>query len=149
MRMHDATEVAYKNGYEAGEGATAQKILSGIREKIQKVSFSNIKERFLVLDLIKSYEEEYRDREGGMNIRVPYAMEIGQIVYAVLDPTLCDGEIVDEEYVTDIGVRGFWISAKRPYDRDHGNFIAWNQINNDIFFTLEDAKAAATLKLKK
>ena len=77
MGMHDATEMAYKNGYQTGGADAARKILGGIKAKLQKVSFSDIKERFLIFDLIKSYEEDFKQDEGGMHIRVPYAMEIG------------------------------------------------------------------------
>lgn len=141
MNKHDATEIAYKNGFNAGGIAAAKRILGGIGEKIKKVCFSDIKDRFLLLDLLKSYEEEYKDDECGMHIRVPYKMEIGQKVYSVL-PRLFEYEtdLVSEETVTDIGARGFWISARVPAEDDHGFFFGWNRVGVDIFFTREEAE---------
>ena len=141
MNKHDATEIAYKNGFIAGGIAAAKRILGGIGEKIKKVCFSDIKDRFLLLDLLKSYEEEYKDDECGMHIRVPYRMEIGQKVYSVLDPRIWDeGDLVSEETVTDIGARGFWISARVPAEDDHGDLISWDRVGVDIFFTREEAE---------
>ena len=149
MNKHDATEMAYKNGYQTGGADAARKILGGIKAKLQKVSFSDIKERFLIFDLIKSYEEDFKQDEGGMHIRVPYAMEIGQKVYSVLDPTLYDGDAVDEECVTDIGLRGFWLTGCRPYCNDHGVFIPWNRVGEDIFLTREEAERDAKRREKE
>ena len=141
MNKHDATEIAYKNGFIAGGIAAAKRILGGIGEKLQKAKFSDMKERFILLDLIKSYEEEYKDDECGMHIRVPYRMEIGQKVYSVLDPRIWDeGDLVSEETVTDIGARGFWISACAPAEDDHGDLISWDRVGVDIFFTREEAE---------
>ena len=147
MSFHDATEMAYKNGYETGGADAARKILGGIKAKLQKVSFSDIKERFLIFDLIKSYEEDFKQDEGGMHIRVPYAMEIGQKVYSVL-PRLFEYEtdLVSEETVTDIGARGFWISAYVPANDDHGFFFGWDSVGVDIFFTREEAEAVVNSK---
>ena len=142
MDEHTAFEQAYKNGYETGGSDAARKILGGIKGKLQKVSFSDIKERFLIFDLIKSYEEDFKRDEGGMHIRVPYVLEIGQKVYSVIDPgwVEIDDVPVDEECVTDIGLRGFWVSGCRPYSGDHGVFIPWNRVGEDIFFTREEAE---------
>lgn len=149
MGMHDATEMAYKNGYETGGSDAARKILGGIKGKLQKVSFSDIKERFLIFDLIKSYEEDFKRDEGGMHIRVPYVLEIGQKVYSVLDPRIWDEEeLVSEETVTDIGARGFWISARVPAEDDHGDFISWDRVGVDIFFTREEAEKEARTRNK-
>lgn len=141
MNNHDATEIAYKNGFIAGSIAAAKRILGGIGEKLQKAKFSDMKERFILLDLIKTYEEEYKDDECGMYIRAPYKMEIGQKVYSVLDPRIWDeGDLVSEKTVTDIGARGFWISARVPAEDDHGDLINWDRVGVDIFFTREEAE---------
>lgn len=141
VNKHDATEVAYKNGFDAGARAAAKRILGGIGERLQKAKFSDMKERFILLDLIKSYEEDFKRDECGMHIRVPYKMEIGQKVYSVLDPRIWDEEdLVSEETVTDIGARGFWISARVPAEDDHGDFISWDRVGVDIFFTREEAE---------
>ncbi len=119
MNKQDATEVAYNNGFKAGKDAAAKRILSGIGERLQKARFSNMKERFLILDLIKSYEEEYKGDECGMHIRVPYNVEIGQKEQGMSR----DKQI--EEMADDISLRGFWISGFVPPERDHGDFIGW------------------------
>lgn len=146
MVMHDATEIAYKNGFIAGGIAAAKRILGGIGEKLQKAKFSDMKERFILLDLIKSYEEEYKDDECGMHIRVPYVLEIGQKVYCNIlygdfdeDPEY----VICECVVTDIGLRGFWISACAVPQNDHGDFVAWSRVGDDFFFTREEAEREA------
>lgn len=63
MNENDAMEIAYKNGFNAGGIAAAKRILRGIGERLQKAKFSDMKERFILLDLIKTYEEEYKDDE--------------------------------------------------------------------------------------
>ena len=147
MGMHDATEMAYKNGFEAGAKAAAKDILGGIGERLQKAKFTDMKERFILLDQMKSYEEKYKGEQYGMHIRASYAMEIGQKVYSVLDPRIWyEEELVSEETVTDIGARGFWISARVPAEDDHGDFISWNRVGVDIFFTREEAEAVVNSK---
>lgn len=149
MNKHDATEEAYKNGYQTGGADAARKILGGIKAKLQKVSFSDIKERFLIFDLIKSYEEDFKQDEGGMHIRVPYAMEIGQKVYMNILYGDFDEEeeyVIFECTVSDIGLRGFWISACEPPRNDHGDFVAWNRVGDDVFFTREEAENAVNSK---
>lgn len=146
MGMHDAIEMAYKNGYETGGSDAARKILGGIKGKLQKVSFSDIKERFLIFDLIKSYEEDFKRDEGGMHIRVPYVLEIGQKVYCNILYGDFDEEpeyVVCECAVTDIGLRGFWISACAVPQNDHGDFVAWSRFGDDFFFTREEAEREA------
>ena len=146
MRMHDATEEAYKNGYQTGGADAARKILGGIGERLQKAKFTDMKERFILLDQMKSYEEKYKSEQYGMHIRVPYAMEIGQKVYSVIPRIWDEEELVSEETVTDIGARGFWISACVPANDDHGFFLGWDRVGDDVFFTREEAEAVVNSK---
>ena len=149
MNKHDATEVAYKNGFDAGAKAAAKDILGGIGERLHKAKFTDMKERFILLDQMKSYEEKYKGEQYGMHIRVPYEMKIGQKVYMNI---LCGDFDEEEEYVicectvTDIGLRGFWISAFAVPQNDHGDFVAWNRVEDDVFFTREEAEAVANSK---
>ena len=147
MNKHDATEAAYKNGFDSGARAAAKDILAGIGERLRKAKFTDMKERFILLDQMKSYEEKYKGEQYGMHIRVPYNVEIGQKVYSVLDPRIWDEEeLVSEETVTDIDARGFWISACVPAEDDHGDFISWDRVGVDIFFTREEAERKVNSK---
>lgn len=141
MRMHDATEMAYKNGFEAGAKAAAKDILGGIGERLQKAKFSDMKERFILLDQMKSYEEKYKGDQYGMHIRVPYEMKIGQKMFSVLPADFDEDprNRICENTVTDITLRGFWVSGCLPPEDDCGLFFPWYEVENEVFFTRDEA----------
>ena len=151
MNINDATEVAYTNGYETGRADATRDILDAIKDKLQRASFSDIKDRFVLLDVLKRFEQHIEHYEGEMHIRVPYAMKLGQKVYMILDKKYTDdGKYgISEETVTDISKRGFFISGHNPAEDDHGEFIEWRKVGVEAFLTPSEADAEIKRREKR
>ena len=55
--------------------------------------------------------------------------------------TACDDEITIEECtVTEVGVRGFWMSGFVPAANDMSLFTPWHELGREVFLSIEKAK---------
>ena len=73
------------------------------------------------------------------------ALKIGDKVWY---PTACDDEITIEECtVTEVGVRGFWMSGFVPAASDMSLFTPWHELGREVFLSIEKAKEGIKKKL--
>ncbi len=69
--------------------------------------------------------------------------KVGDTVWCVIEDTLAEGGwFISEEHVTDVSIRGIWLSQFAPPEDDHGNLIPWEQVGINTFLTREEAEAA-------
>ena len=60
MHIHDATEVAYKNGYEAGEKAATERILKDLETNIREHSVLwAYQSRVGLLEMLAEFKKKY------------------------------------------------------------------------------------------
>lgn len=67
--------------------------------------------------------------EDGSLVALP--LRIGDKIYSVLYDTIDDEWFMTEETVTEVGVRGCFVSGYATPRDDLGNFIAWDSFGNE------------------
>ena len=68
---------------------------------------------------------------------------VGDIVYCIIEKLDHEEEsFISEETITEVGSKGFWLSAFNPAKDDMSNFEKWEVIGKTVFFTKEDAEKA-------
>lgn len=72
-------------------------------------------------------------------------LEIGSTVWVCLDKDICDDpeNLIDENTVTGIGIRGFWVSAYAPAQDDTELFITWDRLEKDVFLSRRAAEVVS------
>ena len=104
--------------------------ITNTHKKIQKIEVDSvIKENFLRCG-------------GAMLIRVPYDVVPGQTVYSLIEPEYSDNNEweIEDEMVTEVGSRGFFVSGCRPAEEDRAIFFPWSDVGVEVFFSREAAE---------
>ena len=86
----------------------------------------------------------------GMLIRVPYNVVPGQTVYSLIEPEFSNKNEweIDDEVVTEVGSKGFFVSGTRPAEEDMSIFFPWSDVGVEVFLSREAAIAEANIRNK-
>lgn len=82
---------------------------------------------------------------------MPYNVVPGQTVYSLIEPEFSNKNEweIDDEVVTEVGSRGFFISGNRPAEEDMSIFVSWEEIGKEVFLSRNEAMAELASKNEK
>ncbi len=73
--------------------------------------------------------------------------KVGDKVYALLEDDFPVHKwYLSEEVVSDVSVRGIWLSGVVPAQDDHGIFCEWSEVGVEIFLSRDQAAKALAEK---
>ena len=68
-------------------------------------------------------------------------LSVGDTVYIILDDDMVeDGKYIYPHRVTEVGSRGFWLSAYDPPKDDMSDFFSWSEFGMSVFKAYEETK---------
>ena len=70
-------------------------------------------------------------------------ISVGGEVHIIIEDKLCEGGIYSDPHtVTEVGSRGFWLSAYDPPRDDMSDFIDWSELGKTVFLSRQEAERA-------